>query len=211
MQSLIHLYNTALAELGGEQIPLNISPIESDATGAICQSIFPHVLDTVLESHEWGFAKARTVLAQLPEQQPMNYSYQFRYALPADCVKPIRISIPAGAAVFHSVNRSPAYVIEGQYILCNVEQAELLYVARVLEPRRWPAYFANALVWKMAAGLATARNNDKQQKQICEQMYEHALSIACAKDRAMQNERKPLSPWQEARGNRKLSTRQGRW
>lgn len=210
MQSLIHLYNTALAELCSEQIPLNISPIESDAAGAICQNIFPHVLDTVLESHEWGFAKARAVLAQLSEETPLNYSYQFRYALPSDCVKPIRISTPARGAVFSSVNRSPAYVIEGQYILCNVEQAELLYVARITEPRHWPAYFANALVWKMAAGLASARSNDKQQKQYCEQMYQHVLSIACAKDRAIQNERQPISPWQQARGNRGIDSHKRR-
>ena len=211
MQSLIHLFNTALAELGGEQIPLNISPIESDAVGAICQNIFPHVLDTVLEAHEWGFAKARVVLALLPEQEPMNHSYHFRYAIPADCVKPIRIVVPQGETVYrHQVNRSPAYVIEGQYILCNVERAEFLYVARVTEPRRWPAYFADVLVWKMAAGLATSRNNDKQQKQMCEQMYEYLLGKACAKDRAMQNEREPLSPWQVARGNRDVSFPRGR-
>ena len=59
MRSLIHLFNTALSRLGGEQIPQNISPIENDATGAICQNIFPHVLDTVLESYVWGFARKR--------------------------------------------------------------------------------------------------------------------------------------------------------
>lgn len=203
MQSLIHLYNTALAELGGEQIPLNISPIENDATGAICQSLFPHILDMVLESHEWGFAKSRAILALLPEQEPSNDSYAFRYALPADCVKPVRIVMPQGNRFFpQGSNHSPAYAIEGQYILCNVEQAELLYVARVSEPRHWPAYFSSVLVWKMAAGLATARNNDKQQKQICEQMYEHALTTACAKDRAKQNDRRLVSPWRDARGNR---------
>ena len=216
MQSLIHLYNTALAELGGEQIPLNISPIESDAVGAICQNIFPHVLDTVLEAHEWGFASARVVLALLPEQEPRNHSYQYRYALPADCVRPIRIVVPElghGEAVYPArVNRSPAYVIEGQYILCNVEQAEFLYIARVTEPRRWPAYFADVLVWKMAAGLATSRNNDKQQKQMCDQMYEFVLAKACAKDRAMRNPHEPLSPWQVARGNRGvMPLRGGGW
>ena len=212
MQSLIHLYNTALAELGGEQIPLNISPIESDAVGAICQNIFPHVLDTVLEAHEWGFARARAVLALLPEQEPRNRSYLYRYALPSDCVKPIRIVVPRqGAAAYPArVNRSPAYVIEGQNILCNVEQAEFLYVSRVTFPKLWPAYFAEVLVWKMASGLASARNNDKQQKQMCDQMYEYSLAKACAKDRAMQNPHDVVSPWGAARGNRGVMPPRGR-
>ena len=211
MQSLIHLYNTALVELGGEQIPLNISPIESDTVGAICQNIFPHVLDTVLEAHEWGFAKARVVLALLPEQKPKNHSFNFRYALPADCVRPISIAISQERAAFPLPdNRSPAFVIEGQSILCNVEQAEFLYVSRVSEPRRWPAFFADVLVWKMAAGLATARNNDKQQKQMCEQMYEYVLAKSCAKDRAMQNPQGHPSPWQIARGNTGIRPPRGR-
>ena len=211
MQSLIHLYNTALAELGGEQIPLNTSPIESDTVGAICQNVFPHTLDTVLESHEWGFAKARVVLALLTEQSPTSHSFQFRYALPADCVRPVRIVIPQGGAVFPSQdNRPPAYVIEGQSIFCNVPSAEFLYVARISEPKRWPAYFADVLVWKMAAHLATARNNDKQQKQMCDQMYEYALAKACAKDRAMQNPQRQSSPWQEARGNAGARQSRGR-
>lgn len=211
MQSLIHLYNTALAELGGDQIPLNISPIESDAVGAICQNIFPHVLDTVLEAHEWGFAKTRVVLALVPEQRPEIRLYLFRYGMPADCVKPVRIVVPQGSFVCpYETGFSPAYVIEGEHILCNVEQAELLYVARLTEPRRWPAYFADALVWKMASGLATAKNNDKQQKQACDQMYEYALAKACARDRAMHNERGPLSPWQIARGNVGVAFPRGR-
>lgn len=209
MKSLIQLYNTAIAELGGEQMPMNISPVESDAVGAMCQNIFPHVLDTVLESHEWGFARARAVLARLAGQEPCNHSYRLRYAMPVDCVRPIRIV--HGETVFpDGENRSPAFVIEGPDILCNVERAELLYVARVSEPRRWPAHFADVLVWKMASGLATARNNDKQQKRMCDERYEYALAKACAKDRAMRNPQRNLSPWQAARGNMSVNPRHGR-
>ena len=202
MQSLIHLYNTALAKLGGEQLPLNISPIEDNTLGAICQNAFPHVLDMALEAHEWGFAARRAVLARLSEQEPVNSLYPFRYALPADCVRPVRVVIPQGEAVCPAwMGRSPAYVIEDSCLLCALEQAELLYVARVTDPRRWPAYFADVLVWNMAATLATARNNDKQQEQKCAQMAEYALARACAKDRAMQEPRREPSDWSAARGN----------
>ena len=200
MRSLIHLYNTALAQLGGEQIPLNISPIEDDTNGAICQNLFPHVLEAALVAHNWGFARRRVILALAQEETPESLTYVFRYRLPEDCVRPVRIvNRQRGAVSPDEVNRSPEYVIEGLHILCNVEQAELLYVARIDEPTRWPAYFADVLMWKMAANLATAKNNDQKQKQMCEQMYEYALAKGCAIDRAAQNPQRPASPWQVAR------------
>lgn len=201
MQSLIHLYNAALAELGGDQIPLNISPIEGDAVGAICQNIFPHVLDTVLESHEWGFAKSRAILALVPSKVPYSHTYQFKYGIPSDCLRPLLVLPCHNWGGMPGENYPLSYEIEGEYLLCNVEQAELLYIARVSEPKRWPAYFATVLVMKMAAGLATARNNDKQQKQMYEQKYEYELAKACAKDRAMNKPRGRVSAWSSARGN----------
>lgn len=211
MQSLIHLYNTAVSKLGGEQIPLNISPIESDAVGAICQNIFPHILDTALEAHGWGFAKKRAALALLTTTKPGNKMYAFRYAKPADCITPVRITgHDRGAVLSDSEDGSPAYVIEGNDILCNVEKAELLYVSRVSDPKRWPAYFSDYLVWKMAAGLAPARKNDKQLQQMCEQMAEAMLAKACAKDRSVDNPYRKPSPWQVARGNRGVVFPRGR-
>ena len=216
MESLIHLFNTALGRLGGEQLPLNRSPLEDDATGTLCANLFPHVLDTVLSAHEWGFAKKRVALALLPEQTVQNPVYQFRYAIPSDCVKPVRLMHPTknaagGAAHALVADRSPAYHIEGTAILCNVKQAELLYVARVKEPKVWPPLFADSLAWAMAGELSSARINDTNKQQWCYQNYEVSLAKACAQDRAQQNPQKVPTPWQAARGNTILNTRRGSW
>ena len=194
MKSTIQLFNTALGRLGGEQIPYNRSPQEQDATGILCENLFPHVLDMVLEAHEWGFATRRVILAKLPEQQPLNPSYVFRYALPTDCVKPVSIEGYAG------VNRTPAYLIESNAILTNKQNAELVYIARVEEPRAWPPSFADALAWAMAGELASARINDSQKQNWCYQNYEIALAKAAARDRAKQNPHIKRSPWLVARG-----------
>ena len=194
MKSTIQLFNTALGRLGGEQIPYNRSPQEQDATGILCENLFPHVLDMVLEAHEWGFATRRVILAKLPEQQPENPSYVFRYALPTDCVKPVSLEGYAG------VNRTPAYLIESNAILTNKQNAELVYIARVEEPRAWPPSFADALAWAMAGELASARINDSQKQNWCYQNYEIALAKAAARDRAKQNPHRKQSPWLVARG-----------
>lgn len=195
MKSTIQLFNTALGRLGGEQIPYNRSPHEQDATGILCENLFPHVLDMVLEAHEWGFATRRVVLAMLPEQQPENPEYVLRYAMPVDCVKPVRVEGYAG------VNRTPAYLIEGSAILTNRRNAELVYIARVEEPRAWPASFADALAWALAGELASARINDSQKQNWCYQNYEVALAKAAARDRAKQNPYRNRSSWLVARGN----------
>ena len=195
MKSTIQLFNTALGRLGGEQIPYNRSPHEQDATGILCENLFPHVLDMVLEAHEWGFATRRVVLAMLPEQHPENPEYVLRYALPTDCVKPVSIEGYAG------VNRTPAYLIEGNAVLTNRRNAELVYIARIEEPRAWPASFADALAWALAGELASARINDSQKQNWCYQNYEVALAKAAARDRAKQNPYRKQSPWLVARGN----------
>ena len=195
MKSTIQLFNTALGRLGGEQIPYNRSPHEQDATGILCENLFPHVLDMVLEAHEWGFATRRVVLAMLPEQHPENPDYVLRYAMPTDCVKPVSIEGYAG------VNRTPAYLIEGNAILTNKRNAELVYIARIEEPRAWPPSFADALAWALAGELASARINDSQKQNWCYQNYEVALAKAAARDRAKQNPHRKQSPWLVARGN----------
>ncbi len=195
MKSTIQLFNTALGRLGGEQIPYNRSPHEQDATGILCENLFPHVLDMVLEAHEWGFATRRVVLAMLPEQHPENPDYVLRYAMPTDCVKPVSIEGYAG------VNRTPAYLIEGNAILTNKRNAELVYIARIEEPRAWPPSFADVLAWALAGELAPARINDSQKQNWCYQNYEVALAKAAARDRAKQNPHRKQSPWLVARGN----------
>ena len=195
MKSTIQLFNTALGRLGGEQIPYNRSPHEQDATGILCENLFPHVLDMVLEAHEWGFATRRVLLAMLPEQQPENPDYVLRYAMPTDCVKPVSIEGYAG------VNRTPAYLIEGNAILTNKRNAELVYIARIEEPRAWPPSFADVLAWALAGDLASARINDSQKQNWCYQNYEVALAKAAARDRAKQNPHRKQSPWLVARGN----------
>ena len=195
MKSTIQLFNTALGRLGGEQIPYNRSPHEQDATGILCENLFPHVLDMVLEAHEWGFATRRVVLAMLPEQHPENPDYVLRYAMPTDCVKPVSIEGYAG------VNRTPAYLIEGNAILTNKRNAELVYIARIEEPRAWPPSFADVLAWALAGELASARINDSQKQNWCYQNYEVALAKAAARDRAKQNPHRKQSSWLVARGN----------
>ncbi|MDR1242320.1 MAG: hypothetical protein LBM00_06025 [Deltaproteobacteria bacterium] len=193
MQSTIALFNLAIARLGGEQIPLNISPQEHDATGDLCQNLFPHVLDLALSAHQWSFAKKRVRLA-LPEvKEAVSGEYALMYKLPADCG---RVCYLEG---FEGPNRRPAYVIEGDRLLTGREAAELVYIARASDPRLWPPAFADALAWGLAGELAAARINDSRKQSWCYQNYKQALSEAIAQDQSGQNRLRPVSAWNAAR------------
>ena len=192
MQSTIHLFNTALGRLGGEQLPLNVSPQEDGTTGQLCENLFPHVLDLTLAAHEWSFARKRAVLSLLAGT-PGNGKYPLVYALPADCVRTVRLEGYAG------VNRTPAFITEGRTLLTAAENAVLVYVARITDPLAWPPPFADALAWGLAGELASARINDSQKQQWCLQNYKIALADAVARDQAAQNPRPPASAWNESR------------
>lgn len=192
MQSTVQLFNTALARLGGEQLDRRISPQEGDTLGALCENLFPHVLDLTLGAHAWSFAQHRVNLALV---QPVDddAAYPYAYALPSDHVRALRLE------GFGGLNRSPAYIIEGDTLRATVSGASLLYVRRVTDPRRWPAAFADALAWAMAAELASAKLNDSRKQQWAMQNYELVLERAIARDCAGQNRFRPVSAWQAAR------------
>ncbi|MDE6734635.1 MAG: hypothetical protein K2J64_04125 [Desulfovibrio sp.] len=192
MQSTVQLFNTALARLGGEQLDRRISPQEDDTLGALCENLFPHVLDLTLGAHAWGFAQRRASLA-LVQALDDDAAYPYAYALPSDCVRALRLE------GFGGLNRSPAYIIEGDTLRATVSGACLIYVRRITDPRRWPAAFADALAWAMAAELASAKLNDSGKQQWARQNYELTLERAIARDCAAQNRLRPVSAWQAAR------------
>lgn len=189
MQSTVALFNTALARLGGEQMNKLISPQETDTLGALCENLFPHVLDLALSAHAWSFAQAKTVLAPVPAEAA-DALYPYAYALPPDCIRALRVE---------SGSRSLAYVIEGTSIKSTSGGASLLYVRRTADPRLWPPAFADALAWAMAQELASAKLNDSRKQQWAMQNYELALERAIARDCAGQNRFRPVSAWQVAR------------
>jgi hypothetical protein len=193
MESTVSLYNLALARLGGDQTPLNISSIEDDAVGVLCKNLFPHVLSLSLARYDWSFARKRVALAELPGQRPENELYAYAYRIPADCLRPLRLDGYGG------INRAPEYVIEGNAILTNVEQAVLLYSANVTDPRVWPPEFSDALAWMLAGEISSARLNDPQKQQMCWQAYQTSIANAIALDQARQNAPQPVSAWNAVR------------
>lgn len=188
----MQLFNLALARLGGEQLDTHAGIQEGDTLGALCQTCFAPLLDRALYAHAWSFALRRVALASVQPSLP-DPLWPYAFALPADCVRPVRL---AGA---EGLNRSPAYIIEGDTLRAQSAGATLVYVRRVTDPRAWPPDFADALAWGLAAELASAKLNNSQKQQWAMQNFQLAQDTAIARDCAAQNRLAPVSAWKAAR------------
>lgn len=190
MQTIQQLYNQALARLGGEQLPVVLTG--DDSPLILCENAFPHVLDLALSAHDWSFAKTRSSLSKNGDA-PEGSGFCFSYNLPATFLRAIRLEGHAG------INSTPPYVIEGQRLLTDADPALLLHISRVNTPSRWPAHFADALIWGLAGELASARMNDSAKQQWCYENYSVVLAHAVAQDLTIQNPRPVRSAWNAAR------------
>ena len=189
--TLIDLYNRAIARLGGEQLPLGVTPIEGDITGQLCANLFPGVLDLALSRHEWSFALKRMLLTKAGAADAVT-GFAVRYApLPTDMVRTVSLG--------RRLNEGPEYALEGDSLLTDLEGATLLYVSRVSDPEKWPADFADALAWGLAGELATARVNDPGKMQFCGNMFIETLSRAAAADVKKNGPKHPQGTWGTSR------------
>lgn len=191
--STMDICNQALARLGGEQLSSVEMPWDQTALGRLCLANFFLVLEVALADHDWSFALKRIQLAEKPAP-PGGRTGQHRYGLPADCLRPVRLT------GYEKPFDAGTYRVEGDDLLTDQAPAELIYVARVADPRHMPSTFRLALSWALAAVLAMAKNNDPRQQATCFQQYEKTLAEARARDLAGQRPLEPYSAWLEARG-----------
>ncbi len=189
MLSQVKIYNMALARLGGNQIETINSPYEDGGTTSLCNRAYPLVLQSTLCAHNWGFATRTIPLAQKTENQGGLYTY----ALPSGCMKAIQVERSGG------LNRRPLCILRGQNILTDVPNAVLRYVGKEENPDVWPPYFANTIVWGLAAELAVSLQNDARLQQRMGEQYLATLHEAIAIDLNQQNQPVPETPWLEAR------------
>lgn len=197
MKSTVELYNLALSFLGGEQLSTVQSEYEGSALGRLCMNNFPHVLELAMNAYDWSFAKRRAQLAEKPGDM-LHPDYTRRYALPADCLKPVRLE------GYEGLNDPTHYIIEGRELLTNAAPAVLHYVSDGNDPVLWTPDFAQALARGLAAVLASAKVNDRNMQAQQMELYTLALTDAKVSDTARQRPDRPQSGWMAARHGREV-------
>lgn len=94
----LDICNRALARVGDTARVSSIAPVDGSVQATLCAQFYQAALDSVLERHEWGFARTRVELELVDEDEPTDIdAFDYRYQIPAGMLKPIAI-LPAGSA-----------------------------------------------------------------------------------------------------------------
>jgi len=143
MADNITICNLALGKVCEAQIT---SLEEASQPARLCKLFYAQTRDEVLQSALWNFATKRETLSRLADSPPFGWNYQ--YQLPSDYLAVIQLNS------WQAHEARDLYEIEGQRLLTDEEQAQLLYTARIEDSEIFPPLFVEALYTKLASKLA---------------------------------------------------------
>lgn len=171
----VDICNRALSRLGTRA---TISALDENSIEARTAFVwYTATRDTLLRAHDWNFARRRVILA---EQGTAPTGWTFRYALPTDCIRLLRI-----ASARPEVS-APRFEVSGdatsRFVLCDEPAAEAVYTARVDDPNLYDAGFASALVDQLAAHIAYPITQKTETAVRLAQLARAALADAMAAD-----------------------------
>ena len=192
MPSNIDIFNLALLKLAQDATIGSFT--ERSKESRIAARLWEPMRDLVLAERQWPWAMRAMPLAVASE--PAMPGWQLRYSRPADCITVVAVTDEAGVRAARRMSRwceddfRLRYAVEyevaggeqGTSILADIEQAYLIYVARVEDTERYPPSFVDALACKLAEEAAPAIIGDRgfSSKPNLKQLYQMALSQAAA-------------------------------
>jgi hypothetical protein len=175
MPSVIDTCNEALAEIGAGSIAALTEP---SIEAAACKRFYQSCVRDMIEMHDWGFAKRRTLLARIINDRPHEWLYS--YAKPADVGSLVAI-VPSDGRMVEGLGPL-RYAEEAGAIYTNVARAMLEYTTQAVEPGDMPALFRRALVYELASRLAMPVMKDRKTKGDMIQLSTAARREAMADD-----------------------------
>lgn len=195
--------NLALLRAGQLQRITALSD-NSDAAKA-CRTAWELNRDATLEAAAWPFAMKRALLNAITDGERGAWAYA--YEEPNDCVAMRFLDQADEDHPLGTYNTNPGeaeqlvFRIESdedtgrRVILTNVENAVLVYTARIEQPARWSAMFRNAFGYQLASDLAfgLAKNQALGFKFLA--AFEGYVRLAAAS--SFNQERKELPPESE--------------
>jgi len=135
--------NLALAKLG-------ISPImaltDDSKQAQFANRFFDQTRDEVLSSHRWNFAMRRGALNRLATTP--EFEWAFAYQLPVDCLRVVQLN------GYEPNEPQGAFAIEADQMFTDAEQAQVRYIARVIDGSLYPPLFVHAVATLLASRLA---------------------------------------------------------
>jgi len=157
--SAIDICNLALLRLGHDEIT---SLSEKSKEARYCARFYDRTRRALLRSHVWNWAERFATLSLLSDTVT---DYDYVYALPADCLRVIQVVNPVNVVYSYSpsLRVDPASQIgfelraidgAGKVLVTSQADAEIRYVADIIDPNAFDEQFIDALAHKMASEMA---------------------------------------------------------
>lgn len=150
--STVAICNMALSHIGADS---TIEDIDEDDAGAkACKTWFDWSRAQTLAAYDWNFARRRATLALHDDAAP-DGDWTYRYALPTGLLKARYVVNPAGWT-----DNAVPFVLElsndgsEQTILCDVDDAVMVYTFDQTDSSLWSPEFVDTLAWRLAASIA---------------------------------------------------------
>jgi hypothetical protein len=148
MASEIDICNLALSHFGQDANISAISPPDGSAEAEHCARFYPIARNELLESFPWTFSTKRDTLAELANDRE---DWAYRFALPADCLRPRRV-LPDGYT--DTENDGVSYEWEGTSLYTDDATPTLVYTFLLTDTTKFSPMFVTALSWRLAAYIA---------------------------------------------------------
>jgi hypothetical protein len=169
MASDVDICNTGLSHLGARAQISAISPPDGTVEAGYCARFYPIARRELLESYPWSFATTRVLLAEVTNPSTV---WDYAYALPSDCLKPLRVLSQTAATTLYGIvdlyddlpalrfedslseRESADFVVEGDVILTNEPEAVMVYRYDVIDTSKYSPAFVSAAGMLLAGYLA---------------------------------------------------------
>lgn len=150
MASAVDICNVALSHFGQNASIDSIDPPDSSAEAEYCARFYPIVRDEMLEREVFTFSTKRATLAALVNDRP---DWQYRFALPADCLKP-RAVLPStysrADTIDGLVDSTDAFEWEGGSLYTDEPDAVLVYTFKLTDTTKFSPLFVTAASYLLA-------------------------------------------------------------
>jgi hypothetical protein len=153
MASDVDICNLALSHFGQAADLSSLSEESADADH--CERFYPIARDELLEEYDWSFARKRATVAEVTNDRD---DFAYKYALPADCLKPRRV-LPDG----YSDDQLDIAVWEreGDFIYTDEALSTLVYTRRLTDTTKFSPLFVISLSWRVSSYIAGPITKDQ--------------------------------------------------
>ena len=167
MASDVDVCNMALSHFGSESVVTSLSPVDGSVEAGHCKRFFSLARQEALEMAPFTWTKKRALMAAVANP---SRTWAYAYALPGDCLSPLRVlqqtkasewlfgpsssALTADALRIFTERGSADFELEGRVLLTHEPEAVLLYTRDITDLTHDSAAFISGFSYLLASYLA---------------------------------------------------------